>query len=235
MLLRYLAALLILMYVAGCSAVKETSNQKMKSGVYKVPAYESKRFYTVVKDSTFTLYPVEKINNQYVVKGDTNATLILSAHKQFVNPYTTFTTTSFDFDVLTILFKYRPTHSGFPNQLNTNYNGAVFLGYRNDIYRLSYEKDPINKFHRDINHFGYSLGVFAGLGATTMNPSVTSNYIAYEYDGVVITKGITGLVAIGNLTFGLAAGFDHLLDKNRKHWLYQGKPWLGLTLGINLN
>ncbi len=234
-MLRYLISIFILWYFSGCNAVKETSSQKMKSGIYKVSAYGSKRFYTVVKDSAFTMYPVEKLNKHFVTRADTNATYVMSVRKLPPGQYTTFSTTSFDFDVLTILFKYRPAHVGFPNQLNTNYNGALFLGYRSDYYRLSYEKDPIDKYHKNINHFGYSLGLFGGLGATTMNPSVTSNYLAYEYDGVVFTKGVTGLVAIGNLTFGLALGFDHLADTNRKHWMYQGKPWLGLTLGINLN
>ena len=234
-MLRYLIAILILLYCSGCNVVKETSSQKMESGIYKVSAYGSKRFYTVVKDSAFTMYPVNKVNQYYVPRGDSNATYVISKHKLPPGQYTTFSINSFDFDVLTILFKYRPAHNGFPNQLNTNYNGAVFLGYRSDYYRLSYDKDPIDKYHRNINHFGYSLGFFGGLGATTMNPSVTSNYIAYEYDGVVFTKGVTGLIAIGNLTFGLALGLDHLADTNRKHWMYQGKPWMGLTLGINLN
>jgi hypothetical protein len=86
-----------------------------------------------------------------------------------------------------------------------------------------------------MNHFGYSIGFFGGLGATSMNPSVTNNLVTIEYDGVVITKGIAGLIGIGNLTFGAAVGLDHLMDKNRKAWIYQRKPWVGFTLGLNLN
>jgi hypothetical protein len=68
-----------------------------------------------------------------------------------------------------------------------------------------------------------------------MNPFVTNNNIQSEYDGVVITKGIAGLIGVGEFTFGGAVGFDNLMDKNRNTWIYQGKPWLGFTVGFNIN
>ncbi|WP_165940196.1 MULTISPECIES: hypothetical protein [Dyadobacter] len=56
-----------------------------------------------------------------------------------------------------------------------------------------------------------------------------------EYDGLVWGKGIAGIIGINNFTIGLAIGFDNLLDKNKQVWIYQGKPWLGLAFGLNLN
>ena len=50
-----------------------------------------------------------------------------------------------------------------------------------------------------------------------------------------ITKGIAGLIGVGEFTFGAALGFDNLLDKNRKAWIYQDKPWIGFTVGFNIN
>ena len=235
MFLRNSFFILMIACFSACSVVKETSKQQMEAGIYKVSGYQAKRFYTVIEDTSFTLYPIIESRNKEKFRLDTNSVFTLSQGKPKSVKPTTFSATSFDFDVLTILFKYRPSVPGLPRQLNTNFNAAGFLGYRTDLYLLSYEKDPLNNYHRSINHFGFSFGFFGGLGATTMNPSVTANIISYEYDGLVITKGLTGLVAVGNLTFGLAAGFDHLMDKNRKVWLYQGKPWYGVTVGINLN
>lgn len=68
-----------------------------------------------------------------------------------------------------------------------------------------------------------------------MNAYVTNNNIATEYDGVVVSQGIVGLIGIGSLTFGVALGLDYLMDKNHKYWIYQGKPWAGFTIGLNLN
>jgi hypothetical protein len=86
-----------------------------------------------------------------------------------------------------------------------------------------------------MNQFGYGLGFFGRLGATQMNHYVTNNNVQSEYDGVVFTKGIAGMIGIGDLTFGVAIGLDHLMDKNNKVWIYQAKVWTGFTVGLNLN
>jgi len=59
--------------------------------------------------------------------------------------------------------------------------------------------------------------------------------VTSEYDGFLLMNGVAGLVAVNKLTFGLGLGIDHLLDKNKKYWIYNHKPWLGLTVGLNLN
>jgi hypothetical protein len=134
------------------------------------------------------------------------------------------------------LLKYRPAVSGFPNQLNTGiFNGAFFLGYRNDIYELKYIENPLHAFKRNIRHYGFSIGVFAGLGTTPMNEFVTLSNIAIEYDGFVNVEGVAAFLSVRKLTFGLNAGVDHLMDPNRKVWIYQGKPWVGLSVGLHLN
>ncbi|MEO5893605.1 MAG: hypothetical protein ABIQ31_25345 [Ferruginibacter sp.] len=144
--------------------------------------------------------------------------------------------TTFDIDFLTLPFKYRPAQQNLPKQFNTMLNGAVYLGFRNDIFKLRYEKSPVRKFERETNHYGFSYGLFTGLGGTVMNPSTTNSHIAYEYDGVVWTKGFAGIIAVNNFTVGLALGKDNLLDHNHKWWGFQQKPWwLALALGLNLN
>lgn len=142
---------------------------------------------------------------------------------------------SIDFDFLTIPFKYRPKQKDLPNQFTTNLNGAVYLGRRSDYYKISYVKTPLNRNMRDIKHYAFSLGAFTGLGATTMNPSVTQEKITKEYDGLVWSKGLAGIIGINNFTIGVALGFDNLLDENRKDWIYQQKMWYGFAFGLNLN
>ena len=34
---------------------------------------------------------------------------------------------------------------------------------------------------------------------------------------------------------GFAVGADRLLDRNADRWIHEGKPWLGLVFGLNLN
>lgn len=218
---------------SGCSAVKETSKYQLQTGIYKVNTYGNRTFYASVKEDRIDLHPVVKLSDGFVA--DSQITSSIAFNELSTQHPITFTAGSFDLDVVTILFKYRPSTSNFPNQLNTNFNGVGYIGYRSDLYRLSSEKTALNTLQKNISHFGYSLGIFGGLGATFMSPYVTNNSIATEYDGVLITKGIAGLIGIGNLTFGAAIGFDHLLDKNHKQWIYQAKPWIGFTVGLNLN
>lgn len=122
-----------------------------------------------------------------------------------------------------------------PRQFNTNLNGAVYLGYRTDIYGIDYRRSPLGTYEQRLNHFGFSGGLFTGLGGTALNPWVSFPAIDQEYDGFIWSKGVAGIVGFNNITAGLALGWDHLLDPNRKVWIYQSKPWLGLAFGLNLN
>jgi hypothetical protein len=142
---------------------------------------------------------------------------------------------SFDIDFLTIPFKYRPAVEPMQRQFNTNLNGAVYLGYRTDKYHVTYAQNPVGPAERKIRHFGFSVGAFAGFGATAINPWVTNNNVMQEYDGVVFNKGLALIMGINKVTLGFAFGFDNLLDDNSDFWVYQNKPWIGLAFGLNLN
>ena len=226
---------IVIFILTSCSTIKETSKHQMETGIYNVKNFDSKPYYVKVEEESLSLYKLSKFNGEWIPDTSENKVLILSAANQKDRQQLTFANRSFDLDVMSILFKYRPYTSGFPNQLNTNFNAAEFIGYRSDLYVLSYDKTPLGTYHRRINHFAFSLGGFIGLGATQMNPFVTNNYIQSEYDGIVITKGIAGLIGVGEFTFGAALGFDNLLDKKRKAWIYQDKPWIGFTVGFNIN
>jgi hypothetical protein len=189
-----------------------------------------------VSEDSITVFRLDNNRKQFNIDTLQSLTLSLPAvqHDTLFNTYS-FTQRSFDLDVLTIPFKYRPAAADLPNQLNTNFNGALYVGFRRDIYRLTYKKAPFNISKRKITHYGYSVGLFTGLGSTAINPWVTRDQITSEYDGVVWLKGMAGIIGINNFTFGLAIGVDHLLDRNHKVWIYQNKPWIGLVLGLNLN
>ena len=231
--LQYLVAIVLI--IPGCSTISETSKQQMETGIYNVRNYKNNPFYVDVREDSIVLHPLTKTKAGWIADTAQSSTINLNTSNPQNRQQAKFLTHSFDLDVMSILFKYRPYLSGFPNQLNTNFNAAEFVGYRSDLYILSYDKNPLNTYHRRVSHFAFSLGGFIGLGATQMNPFVTNNNIQPEYDNVVITKRIAGLIGVGEFTFGGAVGFDNLMDKNRNTWIYQGKPWLGFTVGFNIN
>lgn len=142
---------------------------------------------------------------------------------------------SFDLDLLTIPLKYRPAQQGVPAQLNSDLNGAVYLGYRMDRYKPHYHQTPTKSSLLETTHLGFSFGYFSGIGNTAVTPTTTNNNIELEYDGVVWLNGVAAIVGVNNFTVGFSLGFDTLLDENSTYWIYQTKPWIGLAVGLNLN
>lgn len=232
--------LLFSLLATGCSTLQESSKYQFSEGFYRVRLNDAstKRMYVDYQEEedSLTIYPLRPSAQGLVpdtlrgVKID-----IASEREEPLDIHYTFSQPSFDVDVLTIPLKYRPGTAGFPKQLNTSVQAAIYLGLRNDYYRMGYTKTPLGNYKRHFNHFGFSMGLFTGLGSSFINESVTKGLVEYEYDGVVLVNGVAGIIGINNFTLGLAVGVDHLMDQNREMWIYQRKPWVGLAFGLNLN
>lgn len=152
----------------------------------------------------------------------------------------TFMKHSLDFDILTVPFKYRPgieptaTTPGLPRQLTANINGNAMLGWRMDRFKIVYKQTPAG-FKKYQLHRGVSLGGFVGLGSAAVTPWTTNQLQLDEYEGLVLTRGLAAMIGVNNLTFGLGVGWDYLTDRDRSIWIYQNKPWYGVSVGLNLN
>ncbi|MDP1971621.1 hypothetical protein [Sediminibacterium sp.] len=211
---------------SSCSTLTKTAKKDFNDGYYYQRIDGKKQFVFIDNE--------DDIIRIHATKIDQNISIIDTIGIEYQKA-TSFNQASFDIDFLTIPLKFRPTQLNVPPQLNTNLNGAVYFGYRNDKYVISYDANPLGKSFRNINHFGFSIGAFTGFGNTFMSPTNTNNILQQEYDGIVWSKGVAGILAVNNFTLGLAIGFDNLLDKNQSIWIYKNKPWLGLAFGLNLN
>lgn len=229
--------LLVMMVLLSCRALKDSPKYKLTDGVYKTNEDNRKALvYVENADDSVLVYHLragwktgradrKSLKPEVYPRGVVDKEV--AASKYWKN--------TFDLDVLTIPFKYRPSTSSFTPQLSNHLNGALYIGYRNDTYELSYKRNPIGKLSQRVTHLGFSAGLATGVGVTPMNPWVTNNNINVEYDGFIWSKALCILMGVEKLNFGLALGIDHLLDDNRQYWIYQGKPYLGLTVGLNLN
>lgn len=222
--------------LSSCNVLQKNSKKEFNDDYYTQQIENKKqKVYISILDDTIQVYPTKILNNKLIVDTNYIVSLFQKEIKTGVNQSISFAKTSLDIDFFTIPLKFRPNTNDVPAQLNTNLNGAVYFGYRTDKYVMNYIKNPLGKLNRNINHFGFSIGAFTGLGNTFMSPTNTNNILQKEYDGIVWSKGLAGIFALNNFTMGLAFGFDNLLDNNNKIWIYQGKPWLGLAIGLNLN
>jgi hypothetical protein len=202
-----------------CSTLKDSPKYQLSNDVYKFGPRGSK--YT----------------NAYIfVDGDSVSVFSDSKKKIAIDPSKDyfFIKNSFDLDVMTVAFKYRPITLGVPRQLNTEFNGNAFVGYRIDKFRLRTLQTPFGTKNK-VNHRGITIGVFGGLGGTNISPTTTQNQTADDYNALILTRGLCVMIGINNLTVGLGAGWDYVTDRDKEIWIYQNKPWYGLTVGLNLN
>lgn len=142
---------------------------------------------------------------------------------------------SFDTDLVTIPFKYRPAHEGgLPPQLATNANASVYIGLR---YDQGYQRNVFYRHQQrsEIRSFSLGAGGLLGLSANTVGPFSTLSQVQDDYEGACLNYGVAVIFGYRSINIGLALGYDYLMDRNRPLWVYQNKPWLGITVGLNLN
>jgi len=224
--------------VSSCTILRPSSKYNFNDGLYNTSQFGKHKVYVLkVDDDTIAVFPViqYKDSTSIITSKRVNYTNIQKKLRD--NKISrTFYKPSFDVDVMTIPIKYRAATDGFPNQLNNNFNGAVYGGYRIDAYHLNYQRTPLNNYKQNVKHTGYSAGLYAGIGNTLIQGAeIKMPNFPIEYEGVLLLTGVAANVAYGNLTFGISCGPDFLLDKYHSQWLYEGKFNVGFTLGLNLN
>lgn len=141
---------------------------------------------------------------------------------------------TFDVDVMTVGFKYRPAAANLPRSLSPDFNGNVFVGYRIDRFKLNYKSTPFGPKAR-FGHRGVAAGVFGGIGSTAVTPWTTNYQTMDEYNGLTVSRGLALMFAVNTLTVGAAVGWDYITDRDKSIWIYQNKPWYGVAIGLNLN
>jgi len=213
--------ILLVVVLNACSTIKDSPKYRLSDGHYEFKQTEGKykKAFVYVREDTIRILLEEKPEELFVPEPRKD--------QFFLKP-------SFDLDVITVLFKYRPITSGLPRQLTTDFNGNVFIGYRVDRFRLSNKETPLGR-KQSFRHRALTVGTFGGLGSTSVTPWTTNNQTTDEYSGLILSRGLAFMVGVNNLTVGLGIGWDYLTDRDKHIWIYQNKPWFGLTVGLNLN
>lgn len=228
---------LMLLLCNSCFVFKDNAKYAFTDGLYQQKILGKSKVYVLhVDEDTLAVIPVSKIGDSVVFEPkkriNYTPTLRRMKGKKMDNA---FYKPSFDVDIITIPLKYRPSQNDLPNQLITSFNGALYCGYRIDEYRIEYKKTPLHTYKQYSRHLGYSGGWFVGIGSSTINQQfINIDNFEYEYEGVNLVTGACVNMATDGLTFGVCVGFDHLLDKYHKSWVYQKQPWVGLSLGLDL-
>jgi hypothetical protein len=233
---KYFISFLVLQLSFSCVPVEKIARHDFDSGFYKLKtlAGNPSDVYVHVINDSITVYPlVADGKNKSPDKNSFRGININRIRKDNNFYRSSFISNSFDADLTTIILKYRPPKGGVPNQLSSNINAALYLGFRKDFYKVIPHISPLGEETSFIRHIGFDAGVFAGIGITALNPTVTRDAIIQEYDGMVFQKGVAGFISFDNMSVGITIGFDNLLDKNKTSWIYNQKPYIGLLIGIS--
>jgi hypothetical protein len=220
----------------GCDVTGSSSKFQFGDGYYRsrLNGEKNRKYYVTAGTDSIKVYPAN-ISRQ-IADTVKSITVMFPQHIAPVNfSKKKFTSQNFDLDVITVIFKFRPPIKDYPGQLNTNFNGALYAGFRKDVYMLSYSNSPLHIANRKIIHNGFSFGGFVGLGSARIDEFVTLNRIGYEYDGVLFTPGVAAELGLNKINFILMSGIDFLADKNSHKWVNEKKVWVGIGLGLNLN
>lgn len=232
-----IVALACITLLDSCLVLRENAKYNFNDGVYTTKRFSNDKVYVLhVDEDTLAVFPIKEYpdSTAIITAKRVNYTPVQRRFKDNKMVHT-FYKPSADFDIMTIPLKYRPAEQPLPNQLTTNFNGALFGGYRIDAYRLKYKRTPLNVYKQNVHHIGYSGGLYLGIGSTLITPVVVRDpNFNLEYEGVILSSGVAVNMAVEKIAFGVAFGFDHLMDRYSSEWIYQGKPCMGFTLGLDL-
>jgi hypothetical protein len=221
---------------AGCVSLGKLTRHDFDSGFYKLKVQEaaSSNVYVEVTEDSIIVYPVISNGKNEFPNIATSMSARVSRIKKDNYFYrSSFTNNSIDIDLTSIIFKSRHSRDDVPNQFSADLDIAVYAGFRKDFYNIV---SPAHSFQEEksfIRQIGFDLGVFAGIGSSPVNPTVTNNKVSQEYDAMIFQKGVAGFITINKISFGLAVGFDNLLDKSKSSWIYNQKPYLGLIISVS--
>ena len=223
----------LIIFFTSCNTLEKASMHGFNSGYYQLESKQksNQNVYVAVADEKIDVY------HQTKKQPDASAFLTISLKPSDsikISPMV-FKKESLDVDITAILLKYRPSVYGLPGQMTTDFNVALYAGWRHDSFKIVSRMDPLGKNHTKIDNWGYDFGFFAGPGTTLISPFTTQNEVIDEYSGMIIQSGIAGFIESNVASFGIALGFDSLLNSDRKVWIYNKKPWLGFIVGIALN
>lgn len=150
------------------------------------------------------------------------------------SPWFNYQLKSFDVDLFTVPFKFRFPQDGRPGQLNTNPNVGIYVGLRYD--RGGYRTLFFRRERRsEIRSLSFGLGGFASVGSALVSSFTTSGAVTDEYEALGLNYGLASIVGYKTFTAGLALGFENLISTDNQFWIYRNKPYLGVTIGLNLN
>jgi hypothetical protein len=219
--------------VYSCSVIEQSSKHDFENGHYRMIRrdHETIPVYLTMDSGMMAVHTIsaDKVNTTATLKIDFNPGDSLCHYPL------KFYRNSLDIDITTILMKYRFASKLLPQQLNTDFNGAIYAGWRHDWFQIKGKSDPLGVCRYNLRQRGFDFGLLGGITSVQMSPFTTGGIGTREYNAPALQYGFAVFAESNMASFGLATGFDYLLGSERNIWLYRNKPWVGFVVGLALN
>lgn len=205
----------------------------IKFGVWNLPKQRNKQYYSeqLSKRSnynfknnpelSFKKHSFESIRYFRITKEEFNNSCTQYVPKIEVSQF--WKRIDFTFGTLTIPFKIRSLDK--PNKLvftpNLSIGGAIYSQY---------------KVSEDFS-FGFVGGI--SVSSITLDSASTEGVVKVNHSGnsrpsLTFTGQFLAAYKTINLTVGLGWDYINIATNIERSWIYQGKPWLGIGIGVSL-
>lgn len=255
--------LLILLLSSSCASLRQQDETTQLNAVFTIPAHQNlyvssrgnvliktlpKRARAALYQKGDTLYAefigrsLPPLDNRLNTIDQSDSSAIIFVHYlphlnriEEKSPWFRYKSTAFDMDLTTMPLRYRPSTQGLPGQLNDyNLNVNVHVGFRQDYGRYRTTCFRHNQ-RSEIQPFSVGFGSILGLAPVAVNSFSTQGRVANDYQALGISYGLSTTFSFSSFSAGLAVGYEKIADFNNRIWIYDNKPWIGFTLGVNLN
>jgi hypothetical protein len=126
--------LAVILCFFSCSTLEKSSMHGFNSGYYKLQSEHTnaENVYVDITDENLDVY---RVTGKQPDKIKFLAVSLKPSDSLTISPMV-FSKNSLDIDITAILLKYRPAIYGLQGQLNTDFNVALYAGWRHDNYNI---------------------------------------------------------------------------------------------------
>jgi hypothetical protein len=139
---------------------------------------------------------------------------------------------------LTVPLKIRPKlrdaayKDSFPSTTETGINIALAGGVK---FAWNQYKSTKNFLGLNTQKYSIALGAILGTGAADLQKTNTRNpVIEFGRKAPLVTTGMFFMLGVNNINIGYSFGADRAKGVGGHSWIYDGRIWHGVTVGLDI-
>lgn len=95
-------------------------------------------------------------------------------------------------------------------------------------------KPDLNYLGKHATQFSLAVGPLIGIGSTSLKKATNAPDVLSDHAAPILTGGIFLLCGFNNINIGVSLGQDYVPKNDEKGWVYQGKTWVGIMVGLDV-